>query len=80
MDTGPPKAHGFLLFRLSLLVEPFSTPHATRSVSITDSHTALADTAPRRAAESSGAACRTVPLLTWILEFNYLVPVFILVL
>jgi hypothetical protein len=37
-----------------------TTPHATRSVSITDSHTALADPAPRRAAESSGAACRTV--------------------
>ena len=38
-----------------------ATPHATRSVSITDSHTALVDPAPRRAAESSGAACRTVP-------------------
>jgi hypothetical protein len=38
-----------------------TTPHATRSVSIADSHTALADSAPRCAAESSGAACRTVP-------------------
>jgi hypothetical protein len=38
-----------------------TTPHATRSVSITDSHTAVADPAPRRAAESLGAARTNVP-------------------